>query len=146
MSRSVRSDAGYVLTDGERDQLVGWSRGSSRLAVRARIVLRCAEPGVVYGQVAADLGVTSVTVGKWRGRFAEARLDGLADDPRPGRRKAELVLTDEEREQLTRWSRRGEGSPGLGVRAPGGVAGGAPGGGDKQGTGGGRGLADQGRE
>src|SRR5256885_8764810 len=116
MLRVAGGDVEFVLTEDERAQLVRWSRGSSRLAVRARIVLRCAEPGVVYGQVAADLGVTSVTVGKWRGRFAEARLDGLADDPRPGRRKAELVLTDEEREQLTRWSRRGEASPGLAVR------------------------------
>jgi transposase-like protein len=35
------------------------------LAVRAKIVLACAEPGVVYARVAADLGVTTMTVGKW---------------------------------------------------------------------------------
>jgi hypothetical protein len=44
----------------------------------------------------------SVTVGTWRKRSTQARLDGLADGPRPGRQKAELVLTDEERAQLTR--------------------------------------------
>ncbi len=97
------------------DLLVQWSRESSRLAVRARIVLRCAEPGVVFEHVAADLDVSRVTVGKWRKRFAQARLDGLADGPRPGRPKAELVLTDEEREQLTRWSRRAKTAAGVGV-------------------------------
>jgi transposase len=87
------------------------------LAVRARIVLRCAEPGVVYEQVAVDLGVSRVTVHTWRRRFSEAGLDGLADCPRPGRRKAELVLTDDEREQLTRWSRRAKSSQALALRA-----------------------------
>ena len=48
----------FVLSDDERDQLVWWSRGSSRVAVRAAIVLACAEPAVVYERVAAELGVT----------------------------------------------------------------------------------------
>src|SRR2546430_5868899 len=117
MSRSGLSDVEFVLTDDERDQLVGWSRESSRLAVRARIVLRCAEPKVVYEQVAVDLGVSRVTVHTWRRRFAEARLDGLADGARHGRPKAALVLTDEEREQLTRWSRRAKSSQALALRA-----------------------------
>ena len=108
----------FVLTDDERDQLVVWSRmSSSRLAVRARIVLACAEPGVVYERLAADLGVTAMTVGKWRRRFAESRLDGLCDVERMGRPKAELVLTDEEREQLTRWSRRAKTSQVLALRS-----------------------------
>jgi transposase len=55
----------------------------------------------VYERVAADLGVTTMTVGLWRKRFARARCDGLVDGSRPGRPKAELVLTDAEREQLT---------------------------------------------
>jgi transposase-like protein/transposase len=112
-----RSDGEFVLTDDERDQLVRWSRESSRLAVRARIVLRCAEPDVVYERVAADLAVSRVTVHTWRKRFAEARLDGLVDSPRPGRHKAELVLTDDEREQLTRWSRRAKSAQALALRA-----------------------------
>ncbi len=106
------------MTDDERDQLVVWSRmSSSRLAVRARIVLACAGPGVVYERLAADLGVTAMTVGKWRKRFAESRLDGLCDVERMGRPKAELVLTDEEREQLTRWSRRAKTSQVLALRS-----------------------------
>jgi transposase-like protein/transposase len=117
MASSERSGGEFVLSDGERDQLVRWSRESSRLAVRARIVLRCAEPDVVYERVAADLGVSRVTVHTWRQRFAVARLDGLADSPRPGRRKAELVLADDEREQLTRWARRAKSSQALALRA-----------------------------
>src|SRR3979490_194174 len=104
MASSERSDGEFVVSDDERDQLVRWSRESSRVAVRARIVLRCTEPGVVYEQGARDLGVSRVTVHTWRMRFAEAGLDGLADSPRPGRHKAVLVLTDAEREQLVRWS------------------------------------------
>lgn len=87
------------------------------MAVRARIVLACAESGVVYEQVAADLGVSRVTVHMWRKRFAEAGLDGLADSPRSGRRKAELVLTDEERDTLVGWSRRARSAQALALRA-----------------------------
>src|ERR1022692_1717119 len=98
MPDAGRAAAEFVLADDERDQLVRWSRGASpRLAVRARIVLAWAEPGVVYERVAADLGVTTMTVGSWRRRFAAARLDGLADGMRPGRPKTGLVLTDAER-------------------------------------------------
>jgi transposase len=102
----------------ERDQLVVWSlASSSRLAVRARIVLGCAQPGAVYEQLAADLGVTALTVARWRRRFLEARLDGLSDGERPGRPKAVLTLTDAERDQLTRWSRRAKTSQALATRS-----------------------------
>jgi hypothetical protein len=55
----------FVLTDAERAQLRRWADGdgAARLAVRAKIVLACAEPGVVYERLAADLGVTTMTVG-----------------------------------------------------------------------------------
>jgi transposase len=53
------------------------------MALRARIVLRCAD-GMTNGKVAAKLGVTNTTAGKWRARFAKERLAGLADAPRPG--------------------------------------------------------------
>jgi transposase-like protein/transposase len=107
----------FVLSDDERDRLVWWSRGSSRAAVRAAIVLACAEPGVVYERVAADLGVTTMTVAKWRKRFVEDRLDGLVDGERPGRPKADLVLTDSERAQLMRWSGRAKSAQALALRA-----------------------------
>ena len=35
-------------------------------------------------EIARKLGTSNVTVGKWRRRFAEQRLDGLLDEPRPG--------------------------------------------------------------
>jgi len=81
MARGECTQAEFVLTGDEQDQLLRWSHGggSARLAVRAKIVLACAEPGVVYEHVAADLGVTTVTVGKWRKRFTQARCAGLTD-------------------------------------------------------------------
>jgi transposase len=105
------------LGDDEREELVRWSRDSSRAAVRARIVLACAEPGAVNEQVAARLGVSSLTVGKWRRQFAAAGLAGLTDAERTGRPKAGLELTDAERDQLTRWTRRAKSAQALALRA-----------------------------
>ena len=76
-----------VLTDDERDQLVRWSRrrkSAQGLALRSRIVLGCAD-GADNKTVAAELGCAAATVGKWRRRFVEHRLDGLVDEDRPGR-------------------------------------------------------------
>ena len=107
-----------VLTDEDRAELVRWSQGGLPwLAERARIVLACAEPGSGVARVAAELGLTRMTVRKWRRRFAEDGLAGLADHDRPGRPVAELVLTGEEREQLTRWARRAKTSQALALRA-----------------------------
>ena len=46
--------------------------------------MKCAE-GRPNKEVAAECGVSAAAVGKWRRRFCELRLDGIADDPRPGR-------------------------------------------------------------
>lgn len=76
-----------TLTDAERDQLQRWARRSSStqaLAARSKIILACAE-GASNLQVATQLGIREQTVAKWRGRFVERRLDGLVDEPRPGR-------------------------------------------------------------
>lgn len=67
------------MSDGERDQLERWARcrrSSQALALRCRIVLACAE-GLSNKEVAERVGVSLPTVGKWRGRFLESRLDGL---------------------------------------------------------------------
>ena len=87
MPRTGRPKAVLELTDAERGQLRRWARrrkSSQALALRSRIVLGCAA-GLTNKEVAACEGVSQPTVGKWRARFVELRLDGLDDDPRPGR-------------------------------------------------------------
>ncbi len=95
-----------------------WADGAvePRLAERARIVLACAD-GAPNLRVAADLKVTADTVRKWRARFVAHRLEGLMDMPRSGRRKAELVLSEAERAQLTRWAPRVKTAQFLALRA-----------------------------
>jgi transposase len=76
-----------ALTDDERLSLSAWSRRrktAQALALRSRIILACAEGGTI-GAVAAELGVSRDMVSKWRGRFLTERLEGLTDEPRPGR-------------------------------------------------------------
>jgi transposase len=75
-----------ALTDGEREALERWSRRpktSQALALRARIVLGCAQ-GKTNTDVGSALRVHRHMVGRWRSRFLEKRLDGLLDEPRPG--------------------------------------------------------------
>jgi transposase len=87
MPRTGRPKAVLELTDDEREQLRRWARrrkSSQALALRSRIVLGCAS-GLSNKEVAQREGVSTPTVGKWRARFCELRLDGLGDDPRPGR-------------------------------------------------------------
>jgi transposase len=57
--------------------------GPVQRAERARIVL-AASSGLNNKEVAAKIGVCAATVGTWRNRFAERRMDGLYDEPRPG--------------------------------------------------------------
>ena len=88
-----------TLSLDERQKLTTWAnwpKSSQRLALRARIVLACAdEPCNTV--VAARLGVCNATVGTWRNRLVVRRLDGLADDPRPG---APRTVTDAEVERV----------------------------------------------
>lgn len=78
--------AALVLNDAETQTLTTWAprpRSAQRLALRARIVLACARV-LDKKTVAAELRVCVTTVGTWQKRFIERRLDGLADEPRPG--------------------------------------------------------------
>ncbi|MGE5764687.1 MAG: IS630 family transposase [Mycobacterium leprae] len=87
------------LSAAEREVLEGWTRRrktAQALALRSRIVLACAD-GASNAEVATALGVSRPTVTKWRGRFAADRLDGLADEPRPG---APRKVTDAQVEQV----------------------------------------------
>lgn len=107
-----------ILTDDERSKLEAWVRRpktAQRLALRAKIVLAAAA-GCSNSQIGRDLAVTLPTVGKWRQRFLEDRLAGLADDPRPGAPRAlsdariEEVITktlESKPAHATHWSTRG---------------------------------------
>jgi DNA-binding CsgD family transcriptional regulator len=117
MPRTGRPKAELVLTDDERRELervARRSKSSQALALRCRIVLACAEPGATNIKVAAALGVSQPTVGKWRSRFVEHRFEGLADEPRVGRPpsisldRVEQVLVDTLESKpvdATHWSR-----------------------------------------
>ncbi|MBS0379097.1 MAG: helix-turn-helix domain containing protein [Proteobacteria bacterium] len=74
-----------TLSAKEQAQLGLWSGEAhgSTVALRAHIVL-CAARGMTHREIAAQLGCTAQTVGKWRARFAAQRLAGLTDAPRSG--------------------------------------------------------------
>ena len=107
-----------VLADREQAVLAARARsvrGPYRDRLRAAIVLAAAA-GQDNAAIARQLGVCTDTVRKWRRRFAESRLPGLADAPRSGRPpvftaadRAEVValacaLPAESGVPLSRWS------------------------------------------
>jgi transposase len=97
--RRGRPTAPIVLSAEERQTLQRWARrptSSQALALRCRIVLACAE-GLSSVQAGARLGVHEKTVGKWRSRFLQRRLEGLTDEPRPG---APRTISDAQVEQV----------------------------------------------
>jgi transposase len=94
-----RPKAPLKLSVEERNQLVSYRRRRNTahgLATRAAIVLACAE-GLDNKAVAERLHLSAATVGKWRSRFVESRLDGLLDEPRPG---APRKISDSRIEQI----------------------------------------------
>lgn len=59
-------------------------RHKAARSLSCRIVLRCAD-GLTSKEVAAELGHSEHTIGKWRRRFAKHRIEGLSDEYRAGR-------------------------------------------------------------
>src|SRR6202167_3958620 len=106
-----------VLSKEEREVLERWARrpkSAQALALRCRIVLAAAD-GEQSKTIAARLGYSTQTVGRWRGRFARRGLDGLHDEPRPGKPRSigdedverVIVKTLEEMpKNATHWSTR----------------------------------------
>jgi transposase len=94
-----RPKARLIISPSERERLESWSRRrktAQALALRARIVLRCAS-GMQNIDVAEQFGVSKQMVGKWRQRFIDRRIDGLLDEPRPGTPRK---ITDEDIERV----------------------------------------------
>ena len=80
-------------------RLESWSRRrttAQALALRSRIVLAAAT-GLSNSEIAEQLGISRSTVTKSRNHFGEARLEGVMDEPRPGRPR---TLSDEQIEQI----------------------------------------------
>lgn len=113
-----RPRAELVLSDDERSQLTSMARSRAipaALAARARIVLATAA-GEPNSEIARRLQLTRATVGKWRARFLELRINGLYDEVRPGKprtiddeRVAELIhktLHTKPADGSTHWSVR----------------------------------------
>ena len=95
MARGIgRPMAALVLSDKERSYLERQARRrrvARSISDRCRMILRCAD-GLTNKAVAAELGLHEHTVGKWRRRFLKERIEGLSDEPRPGRPR---TLSDE---------------------------------------------------
>jgi transposase len=88
-----------VITDVERQALESMAhraRTAPLLARRARLVLACGA-GLDNTTVARKLRLSQPTVGRWRQRFIDKRIDGLLDEPRPG---APRTITDAQVEDI----------------------------------------------
>ena len=76
-----------LLTDEEQEHLAMMARRYTSPyfeVVRAKIIL-CAAQGLENQAIADRLDLPRQVVSKWRQRFYRHRLEGLQDEPRPGR-------------------------------------------------------------
>ncbi len=99
MARTGRPKARLEVTAverGELERLARRARTNRHVALRAKIVLRCAH-GESNVAVAAKLRCSNVTVGKWRQRVTTGRVDALYDEPKPG---APRTLSDADVESI----------------------------------------------
>src|SRR4051794_27829278 len=107
-----------TLTEAERSELTvlaGRPKTAQALAHRARIILACAE-GLENKAVGQELGVHAMTIGKWRRRFLDQRVEGLRNEARSGAprtiddERIEGIITrtlENQPEDATHWSSRG---------------------------------------
>lgn len=115
--RTGRPIPPITLTMEECETLEHWIRRAKTgqaLAQRCRVIVGCAA-GKSNTVVAGETRFCPQTVGKWRSRFLEQRLDGLLDEPRPGAPR-KITDADVERavtmtletipEDATHWSTR----------------------------------------
>jgi transposase len=87
--KPMRVACPIVLTDEERRTLERWSRGRStpaRQVLRAKIVLLAAD-GMKNKDIAPQVETDRLTVARWRSRFAQKRLAGIAKDAHRSGRK-----------------------------------------------------------
>ena len=107
-----------TLTRGERAKLEALAtvqRVPRALAKRAQAILACAK-GNTNLVVAGEIGLTNLTVGRWRREFLLNRLKGFGVERR-GRPVRPLVLSSAERRTLQGWLRSRPVSIGLAARA-----------------------------
>jgi putative transposase len=116
---SARNVARAVVLEAEqRAQLQALCSSRSlphALVVRARVILMAAD-GVENIVIAERVGLSRLSVGKWRQRFAQYGIEGLHDELRPGRprtiedeRIAKLIsqTLGSQPKNATHWTTRG---------------------------------------
>jgi transposase len=115
--RTGRPKTALTLSDEQREELERWVRRrttAQALALRARVVLACADGGNNI-EIASRLGMNRGTVGRWRSRFIQLGVDGLLDEPRPGAprkisdamvEKAVTLTLETTPKDATHWSTR----------------------------------------
>lgn len=114
----MRHAVSIELSPEQKDELrlvVRSGTRSQRLVQRAQVVLLASE-GKTHGEIGLELGISRQKAGRWRERYFEGGLTGLAQD-RPGRgrkptisarQRAAVVgkTTGPPPGTLTHWSRR----------------------------------------
>ena len=106
-----------VLSEEEVQQLQALAHSRSlphSIVQRAQIVLACGA-GETNTAIARRMGLTGMTVGKWRKRYRALGLEGLHDELRPGRPRTyeddkvkviNLALQSKPEDGSTQWSAR----------------------------------------
>jgi hypothetical protein len=90
MARGRKTALTITLTGEDRQALMAWQRSTTIKAGRARrgrIILQLAD-GVPISDIARTVGISRRFVYKWVRRFLQEGLEGLADKPGRGSRRA----------------------------------------------------------